>query len=130
MPNVAHDHHRVPEPLRVRLPVDFPVTLEVAARGSREVGTVANLSARGIFAASRLLLPVGTGVKATFYLPLPDGPRAVVASSRVRWINDPSAPSTADLPGGMGLEFVGLHGASRADLERFIATLLAAPAGR
>lgn len=125
MPNVAYERKWGAEQVRVRLPVDFPVTLEAASAGRREVGSVANLGPRGIFAASRMLLPVGTGLKATFYLPLAEGPRPIVASARVRWVNDPSAPRAADLPGGMGLEFVALHGSSKIDLDRFIEELVA-----
>jgi hypothetical protein len=125
MPNAAQEGDWVPEKLRRRLPVDFPVTLEAISAERREVGAVANLSARGIFAASRMLLPAGTPLRVTFYLPLPAGARPIVASARVRWVNDPEAPRAPDLPGGMGLEFVGLDVRSKADLERFLEDLMA-----
>ncbi len=125
MPNVSQEREWVPETVRLRLPVDFPVTLEAASANRREVAAVANLSPRGIFAAGRMLLPAGTPLKVTFYLPFATGARPIVASARVRWVNDPSAPRTADLPGGMGLEFVGLDGGSKVDLERFIEDLMA-----
>lgn len=128
MPNaVVQERDRVPDLLRHRLPVDFPVTIEVGSGERREVGTVANLSGRGMFVASRMQVPVGTALRLTFYLPLPTGARPIVASARVRWVNDPKAPRAPDLPGGMGLEFVGLDGGSARDLERFLNDLLAAP---
>lgn len=127
MPNVTQEREWVAEHVRLRMPVDFPVTLEAVSADRREVGTVANLSMRGIFAACRMLLPAGTPLKVTFYLPFATGARPVVTSVRVRWVNDPSAPRAADLPGGMGLEFLGLDGGSKADLERFIEELMAAP---
>ncbi len=115
----------VPEAVRRRLPVEFPVTLESTAGGRREVGSVANLSPTGLFVASRILFPVETPLRVSFCLPLSAGPRFLVAAARVRWVNDLVAPEAADLPAGMGIEFVGLDPRSRADLEAFLDELLA-----
>jgi hypothetical protein len=128
MANVATEREWVPEAVRLRLPVDFPVTLEATSAERREVAAVINLGPRGMFAASRTLLPPGTALRVSFFLPLASGARPVVATARVRWVNDPAGAPTPELPGGMGLEFVGLDGGSQADLERFLEELMA-PAG-
>jgi hypothetical protein len=128
MANVATEREWVPEADRLRLPVDFPVTLEATSGERREVAAVINLGPRGMFAASRMLLPPGTPLRVTFFLPRAGGARPVVATARVRWVNDPAGPRTPDLPGGMGLEFVGLDGALEAELEGFLDELTA-PAG-
>jgi hypothetical protein len=128
MADVAIEREWVPEAVRLRLPVDFPVTLEATSAERREVAAVVNLGPRGMFAASRTLLPPGTALRVTFFLPIAGGARPVVATARVRWVNDPAGPRTPELPGGMGLEFVGLDGALQADLESFVEELTA-PAG-
>jgi hypothetical protein len=128
MANVATEREWVPEADRLRLPVDFPVTLEATSAERREVAAVVNLGPRGMFAASRMLLPPGTPLRVTFFLPRASGARPVVATARVRWVNDAAGPRTLDLPGGMGLEFVGLDGALEAELESFLDELTA-PAG-
>jgi hypothetical protein len=124
MTNIAIEREWVPEAIRCRLPVDFPVTLEVTGSDRRETGAVANLSLRGMFAATRVLLPVNAPLRVIFCLPLATGPRTYAVAARVRWVNDPSAPRAPELPGGMGLEFVGLDGGSRSDLERFLEELV------
>ena len=115
----------VPEAVRRRLPVEFPVTLASAAGGREEVGTVANLSPKGLFVVSCAVFPIDTRLRVSFCLPLSAGPKFLVAAARVRWVNDPAAPDAADLPAGMGIEFVGLDPRSRADLEAFLDELLA-----
>lgn len=110
----------VPEAVRRRLPVEFPVMLASAAGGRQEVGTVANLGPRGLFVVSRVVFPADTRLRVSFCLPLSSGPRPVDAAARVRWFNDPSAPQSSDLPAGMGIEFVELDAQSRADLEAFL----------
>jgi hypothetical protein len=115
----------VEEAVRHRMPVEFPVTFESTAGGRREVGSVANLSPTGLFVASRTLFPAETPLRISFCLPLSAGARLLVTTARVRWVNDPSAPRSADLPAGMGIEFVGLDPRSRADLEAFLDELLA-----
>ncbi|HWP35865.1 MAG TPA: PilZ domain-containing protein [Thermodesulfobacteriota bacterium] len=116
----------VPDEVRRRLPVEFPVTLDGEA-GQRCVGTVVNLSPTGLYVASRTLFAPGTTLRASFALPLAAGPRPVAVWVQVRWLNDPASPQAAELPGGMGVEFVGLDPRLRADIERLLDELTAPP---
>ncbi len=113
----------VPEAVRRRFPVEFPVTLEGAGR-PRQVGSVVNMSPTGLYVASRAPIPAGVRLRVSLVLPLAAGPRPLVAAAQVRWVNDPSAPGAPELPPGMGLEFEGLEPQARADLERLLDELL------
>lgn len=119
MQDVQVGRQWVPDAVHRRLPVEFPVTLEGAGQ-QRQVGSVVNVSPTGLYVASRAPIPAGAQLRVSLVLPLAAGPRTLVASAQVRWVNDPSAPGVPELPTGMGIEFVGLEPHARADLERLL----------
>lgn len=76
-----------------------------------------DLSEGGAFLASDLLLEPGTRLELTFQLPGIDGPLTVAA--RVAWVR--RFPEPDETP-GMGVEFVAMVEAHRAQLAGFLAS--------
>jgi Tfp pilus assembly protein PilZ len=130
MPNVPEARDWIPNANRQRLPVECPVTLEMTPGGQRQLGAAANLSPTGFFVASPTPFPIGTMLRVSLSLPFAAGPRQLVATAQVRWVNNPVAQRAAELPAGMGIEFVNLDHRAHADLRAFLDELLATPAGR
>jgi hypothetical protein len=114
-----------------RFRVYLPAMVEaVPPGGRRAIGMAANLSLTGAYVASPVLFPVGAPLRLSLVLPLTLGApelHRLTAEVRVRWANDPAAPKAPGLPGGMGLEFVGLAPAARAHLQALLDRRLAAP---
>jgi PilZ domain-containing protein len=94
--------------------------------GSRRQGTLANVSAFGVYVAlSGPLPPVQRRLVLTFYLPGEAAPLA--CEGWVRWLNEPSTfkgsgSMKPGLPPGFGVEFLGMD---TRDRERIAATVRA-----
>ena len=72
--------------------------------GANELMRVANLSVRGLFAATQH--PPELGQLVTVQLRLPR--RDCWLMGKVSWVNEPSRPINASLPEGFGLMFAGV----------------------
>lgn len=65
-----------------------------------------NMSTGGVFIESSMILPEDTELTVKFKLP--DSETIIVAKVRVAWTNGPESLKKADLPHGMGLQFLDL----------------------
>jgi uncharacterized protein (TIGR02266 family) len=96
----------------------FRGELEISLRSDSQfwVGTTTNLSEGGVFVATRELKPIGTEVE--LVIRLPDLFVPLWTLGIVRWIRD--APSGADAPLGMGLQWKLLSDEALQAIHRFV----------
>jgi uncharacterized protein (TIGR02266 family) len=97
-PAIPHDERRSAE--RVSLEVEVSLTSE----NNFYTGFTSDISAGGLFIATRESLPIGTAL--SFELKLGSG--VVQVNGVVRWVREYSA-LTEDVPPGVGVQFVNLH---------------------
>jgi uncharacterized protein (TIGR02266 family) len=94
---------------QVHIPSRFPVRLPVRC-GIQPHQLIehhsANLNTDGLFVETENAVPEGTTLHVHFTLP--DGGAAIRCTARVAWLNDKAVRSKAQLPSGMGLEFLDL----------------------
>jgi PilZ domain len=103
-----------PEPIlrQLRVPMIRKATLRHG--GKDEVTMVIDIGMRGVFVERDEPLPTDTPVEVTFLLP--ENSLPIVAGSRVAWWHpSEKALPNKTLPGGLGLEFVGI---SEEDLRK------------
>jgi Tfp pilus assembly protein PilZ len=103
--------------------LDFPARLQ-RADGTLVAARLINLSANGVYLALDTPEPMGRDVPLILTLPYRGRRKRVHASAVVRWINDAGAPTSPDLPPGMGLEFTQRSARTRQVLEEVLDELL------
>ncbi len=101
-----------------RVPVQWAVDCE--AEETFLYASIANLSALGVFVASREPLPLGTRVTLSFRPPGFGDP--LVVDGEVQWVN-PARLLAPTINPGMGIRFVGLTADERARLVELVATI-------
>jgi len=95
-----------------RLRVPLVRRARLVLRGEAQTAYTLDVGLRGVFVEWPEPLPIGETVELSFHLP--GSERAVEAGSRVAWWNPPGESARARrLPGGVGLEFVGLADSDR-----------------
>ena len=77
-----------------------------------------DLSAGGLYIETESPLPVGENLTLRFTLPKQKG--MVTCKARVAWINPKENPRKADLPPGMGIQFVELSLEDMKSIRRFL----------
>jgi len=77
-----------------------------------------NMSAGGMYLATRKELEPGSELQIEFLIPRSDQPSRCRA--RVAWNNREEGPVREDLPTGVGLEFIDLDPVSRRQVQRFV----------
>jgi len=116
---VIRKHVAIVERGAARIPVHLRVRLdeELDAESARSVFSK-DLSQGGMFLKTTPAPPVGRRIGMRFRLPFPDGPEEVkVVGEVVRQV--PDDPQSHLIP-GVGVRFVGLQGAERSRLLRFV----------
>ena len=81
------------------------------------IGLTENLSNGGIFVATHLVQPIGTGVALT--LRLPNRKTPLTLGGRVRWVREFS--ETLEAPPGMGIEFEAISDSDASAIHEFLA---------
>jgi len=90
----------------IRVQCQTPLTIHY--RGIRAEGKTADISARGLFAATPLPVEEGAPVKLSFVLPdACDTPMEI--GGRVVWVNHRCLPRKVLFPPGFGIAFTGMH---------------------
>lgn len=96
--------------------VSYEVNVDFESEDRFFTGLVRNISDGGLFVAVGAPPPVGT--RLTIKFSVPGMETAVTIETEVRWIRPPSG--RADLPGGMGLQFLNLPGTVETKINEFI----------
>jgi uncharacterized protein (TIGR02266 family) len=78
-----------------------------------------NMSEGGLFVATHRVVPVGTRLTLSMVLPFASQP--IVTTVEVRWTRGYS--DQADVPPGLGLQFVDTDAVSLAHIRRFVSTM-------
>ncbi len=90
----------------LRVPYNVPVSYTID--GTTKLGTSADISATGIYIASRHeTIDQGSPINLSFALPN-DPDQIVQTFGRVAWVNNNDMPRKHSLPPGFGVEFIGL----------------------
>ncbi len=79
-----------------------------------------NLAAGGVFLETPRILPIGTPLTLEFFIP--GAAETVCCKGRVAWVNAPGGRTKPDLPGGIGVQFVGLDATDAQAIREFIHT--------
>jgi uncharacterized protein (TIGR02266 family) len=99
--NLLFKHIHIPSRFPVRLPVRYGVQPHQLMEHHS-----ANLNTDGLFVETENAVPEGSTLHVHFSLP--DGGATVKCTARVAWVNDKAVRRKAQLPSGMGLEFLDL----------------------
>jgi uncharacterized protein (TIGR02266 family) len=97
--------------------VDLEVPIEIRNRDNQITGITQNISAGGVFVATRRVLPAGNRVTLTFRLP--DDERVEV-DAEVRWLRAQRPIADDGRPPGMGLRFVATPIGAAASIQEFV----------
>ncbi len=103
----------------VRIPCSTQVTIDY--QGQRWQATSADISVRGIFAASDLSIREGNTLKLLFNLP-DDCATPIEVCGRVVWVNHQCLPKKALFPAGFGIAFTNLDQKHLRALAQFISS--------
>lgn len=98
--------------------MDFDIAVDLESDHYFYAGVTANISAGGLFLATRDLRRIGECV--TLRFTLPDEERPLTVQAVVRWVRKDSAPRSGAKATGMGLQFLSLTPGTLASIARFV----------
>ncbi len=95
------------------------VSIDVFSEHNFWTGLTMNMSEGGVFVATHHRVAVGTTLVVNMMLPFES--QAIVTLAEVRWTRDYTGD--ADVPPGLGLQFVNLDESSLAKIRKFVSTV-------